>query len=558
MKPRIVIVGAGLGGCFVAHGLAETHDVTMVEVGAGSVTALQERIEDIGAPALVNPHIGTGLGGTTALWHNAMIEVDTQLFDERWPFSKSELEPFYAQAFPILAGASSEIVRREIATLRQRYLSMGLPDLGLPGLFYPRARRNAWKILDLERRVRLVTGEVVALEPDGTRIRHLTVRVPGGSTRVIEGDAFVLAAGGLGTPLLLQQLAANTPLPSLAHAGFHYEDHPMGFVGELTMRVPLYRIWNFDAPGTGGNIRMPLVVMQDGLRISFQIRPAANFYRQGRRDRVHSVVTDIRNNRFNPLGYLRLLAHWDDVLDILSFEFGIRIPTSRYSLLMMAEQPPSEECAVARGIGPAGRATIERNHRLTPAYLKTLDGAIAQLLDRLGPLATNVTVFPNWRATLGTGAHHSGTARMSVSPATGVCDADARVHGLDNLFIADGSVVPASGIANTGLTIASLGLRLAKHLSTSTVAGVAHRDHGSHRTREETVTVESVPQACVRGHSHARPPLPSRNLEGVPVRGGAPEPAGGRGIRETKGAVVYFDRCSDPGNEIEQVRRPTS
>jgi glycine/D-amino acid oxidase-like deaminating enzyme len=468
MKPRIVIVGAGLGGCFVAHGLAETHDVTMVELGS---TDLQARVNDLGAPANMAPHIGAGLGGTTALWHNGLIEVDEQVFREVWPFAKEELAPYYAEVYPLLAGVRSEVVERGITTLRQKYAGLGLPKLLLPGLFYPRARRNAWNALKLEGRVRVVTGEAVALEPErDDRIRHVRVKTARGEENV-DGDAFVLAAGGLSTPVLLQQLATRLPLPSLEHAGRHYEDHPMNFVGELTMRAPLYRFWNFDVPGAGGNVRMPLVVRQDGLHVSFQIRPAANFYRAGRRERVHSVVTEIRNNRFNPLGYLRLLTHADDVLDILSFEFGIRVPTTRYSLIMYAQQPPSTERAVWAASDPAtGRSVIQRNWQLSPGYLEVLDRAVAQLLGHLGDTVSGINIFPNWRASLQSAAHHSGTARMAASPDDGVCDANAGVHGLQNLYVADGSIIPGSGIANTGLTIAALAARLARHLRSTVPA----------------------------------------------------------------------------------------
>ena len=239
----------------------------------------------------------------------------------------------------------------------------------------------------------------------------------------------------------------------------------MTFVGEVTIRAPLYRFWNFAAPGTGGNVRMLLAVRQDGLDVSFQIRPAANFYRAGRRERVHSIVTDIRNNRFSPVGYFRLLTHWDDILDILSFEFGICVPTTRYSLFMFAQQPPSAGRAVWGAVDPATGATIiQRDWQITPDYLEVLDRAIAQILGHLENMVTNINMFPDWKGTLHTGAHHSGTARMSASPAHGVCDANARVHGLQNLFVADGSIIPGCGIANTGLTIAALALRLAKHL----------------------------------------------------------------------------------------------
>lgn len=465
MKSRVVIVGAGLGGCFVAHGLADTHDVTVIELGSNSVAGLQARVRDLGAPAIVDPHVGAGLGGTSALWHNGLIEIEEQIFAERWPFPKSELQPYYVEAYPFLGGVANEFIQNEIESLRKTFASIGVRGLMLPGLFYPRSRCNAWNALKLSGRVRVINGEVIALESDGEKcIRSVRVKTSAGEQQ-IGGDVFVLAAGGLGTPLLLQQLETTLALPALSQAGRHYEDHPMGFVGEFKMRAPLYRYWNFGLPGKCGNLRMPLVVEQDGIHVSFQIRPAANFYRQARRDRVHSVITQIRNNRWHPGGYFRLLTHWDDVLDILSFQYGIRVPTSRYSLLIMAEQPPSEERAVWGAVDPeSGIRTIQRNWQLSSGYLDTLARAVTQLLNRLGDMTTDVNIFPNWQANLGTGAHHSGTARMSASPEHGVCNANATVHGTQNLYVADGSLIPASGIANTGLTIAALGLRLANHL----------------------------------------------------------------------------------------------
>ncbi len=61
-------------------------------------------------------------------------------------------------------------------------------------------------------------------------------------------------------------------------------------------------------------------------------------------------------------------------------------------------------------------------------------------------------------------AHHVGTTRMHVDPKRGVCDADGRVHGLANLYVAGSSVFPTSGLVNPTFTIVALALRLADHL----------------------------------------------------------------------------------------------
>ena len=60
--------------------------------------------------------------------------------------------------------------------------------------------------------------------------------------------------------------------------------------------------------------------------------------------------------------------------------------------------------------------------------------------------------------------HHLGTTRMAARADDGVVDADCRVHGCANLFVAGSSVFPASGYVNPTLTIAALSLRLAQHL----------------------------------------------------------------------------------------------
>lgn len=60
--------------------------------------------------------------------------------------------------------------------------------------------------------------------------------------------------------------------------------------------------------------------------------------------------------------------------------------------------------------------------------------------------------------------HHMGTTRMADSPQRGVCNADCRVHGVDNLYVSGASVFPTGGAAPPTLTIVALAARLADHL----------------------------------------------------------------------------------------------
>ncbi|MDO8652450.1 MAG: GMC oxidoreductase [Undibacterium sp.] len=457
MKRRLVIVGAGLGGCCLANEMADDWDVTVIELDTVD-GALEDRVLDVGRPAVTRPHVGYGLGGTTSFWHNGLIEIDSEIFDRYWPFQKSELIPYYAAAFPKLSGVAFDSVKSASEVLRQKLIENGIPeDLIGNSLFYPRHRFNVWHRFSLRDRVRLVKGEVSDfLMDDSDGVRGVMVRC-GCVVQHVEGDTIVLAAGGLGTPALLQRLAQSHPSIALRQVGRYYEDHPTGFVAEVHMDAPIYKLWNFSVSGAKGNLRLPVVIEQDGLQIAFQFRPAAQF---GRRGKMDSVLSELRNEPYNLKNYLRLFSHVDDILDILSFRFGLKWPTKRYSLLMVAQQLPDSSLSV-EGLSD-GRA-VSRRWTLPDAYIVSLEMAIRKVIDRLG-CAKSAHVFTGWAADLKSSAHHSGTARMHVSAEEGVCNPNAQVYGVNNLFVCDGSLIPASGYANTGLTIAAMALRLAEHL----------------------------------------------------------------------------------------------
>lgn len=65
---------------------------------------------------------------------------------------------------------------------------------------------------------------------------------------------------------------------------------------------------------------------------------------------------------------------------------------------------------------------------------------------------------------LGGTAHACGTLVASDDPATSVVDRFGRVHGMTNLYVVDGSVLPRSSRVNPALTIYAWALRVADHL----------------------------------------------------------------------------------------------
>ena len=66
----------------------------------------------------------------------------------------------------------------------------------------------------------------------------------------------------------------------------------------------------------------------------------------------------------------------------------------------------------------------------------------------------------SWPTFTGGGWHHMGTTRMHEDPKQGVVDADCRVHGISNLFVAGSSCYATGGAVNPTLTLIALSLRV--------------------------------------------------------------------------------------------------
>ena len=57
-----------------------------------------------------------------------------------------------------------------------------------------------------------------------------------------------------------------------------------------------------------------------------------------------------------------------------------------------------------------------------------------------------------------------GTTRMTDVPKQGVVDANCKVHGINNLYMAGSSCYPTAGSPNPTLTVVALTLRISDHL----------------------------------------------------------------------------------------------
>jgi len=68
------------------------------------------------------------------------------------------------------------------------------------------------------------------------------------------------------------------------------------------------------------------------------------------------------------------------------------------------------------------------------------------------------------RAAASGGQHQAGACRMGNDPKTSVVDRHCRLHDVDNVFVADGSVHPTNGAFNPVLTILANAYRVGEHI----------------------------------------------------------------------------------------------
>jgi len=107
-----------------------------------------------------------------------------------------------------------------------------------------------------------------------------------------------------------------------------------------------------------------------------------------------------------------------------------------------------------KGPSLSGLGTDLESGEPIEAYLPVVHEATRRLAQRMeGDVQGSVfeAVFDN-----ATTAHILGGATMGRSPDEGVCDAQGRVFGYDNLYVCDGSIVPANLTVNPSLTITAL------------------------------------------------------------------------------------------------------
>jgi choline dehydrogenase-like flavoprotein len=465
LKADVCIVGAGAGGAVAAAELAEGGmSVVVLEEGhwhdPDSFTAsppemLARLYRDggqtmtLGAPPILLP-LGRGLGGTTLVNSGTCFRTPPAVL-QRWArefgleVSEQSLEPCFErveqalsvnEVTPELAGVNAAVARRGAEQLGWSHgylrrnargcVGSGVCAFGCPtsakqhtGITYiPRAQDAGARILTGAHveRVRLSKGRA-----DGVR-----ARMASGVPVEVSAPTVIVAAGTIHTPLLL------------ARSGLG------GRSGQLGRNLSLH-------PATAVFALMEEVVdMARGVPQSFYVDEFSDegiiFEGVAGPPSYAAMSLPLTGRR-----HAEAMANYRHLA-----QFGVMVSdSSRGSVQRVAGRPlirydliEADLHRFRKGIARVGELFQAAGAR--EVYLP-LPAGVAPERARLRDL--KLMAF-----------HPLGTARADARASHGVIDGDLAVHGVQGVYVADGSAVPSSLGVNPQMTIMALATRLASRL----------------------------------------------------------------------------------------------
>ena len=450
---KIVIIGCGLAGSILANELSKSNEVSVIDLKNKNLDIFP-KIEEKTNLRILEKSYDIGFGGTTQIWHNGLTEIENENL-KNWSIKLQELKQFHSQALELF------LSKKEISEidLKQNFIinffkknKINNINFGKP-IIYPILRQNLFQKFKLNKKknLHIVAGYFDKFFFNKKKILYLKYK-NSEKIKKIYGDIFILCAGGLFSPFIIDKFKQDYKINQQKKVGSFFEDHPQGYVAEFRSNIPFYKIWNTRI-GKNSLMRLPVVIKKNR-KYAFQIRPSYGVFKK---KIFKSNLSNFLNSKKYFGNFLRILLNPSDFLEILSFRFGINLPTQKYYLHVICETKDKNNKLIFK------KNKIIKKLYLDSNFYDDLFFSIKKLQINLKIKNEDISVY-NFKETLYSSAHFSGTIKISKSKKFSNCDTNNKVFGVKNLYVCDGSVINESGYSNTGLSIAALSYRLSKFL----------------------------------------------------------------------------------------------
>ena len=517
IEADLCIIGGGAAGITLAHEMiGSSARVVLLESGD---RFFDDRIQSL----YDGPNIGIQgwpldearlrmLGGSTNHWAGNCMPLDPIDFEERpgvpysgWPITRQDLDPYYLRA-----QRYTETPADELYDTVPRLEQMGLPPLPfdnrrlktflfsespptLFGMVYeePLAKADNVGVYLHATALDILTNDTAS---DVSEIRASSIEGPEFRVRARQ---YVLATGGVEVPRLL--LLSD----SVAKKGLGNDNDLVGrfFMDHLSIRPSLtallqgkeadFGLYTQSHLIDGGYFRAAVgaadtLLLEEELP-NFRFILFENKNRSPGQQSTQTLKRSLERGKLPP----NLLGHMENLLtdmDGVTNEAYRTVTGAKDSLIQRTwldpwisvesiPNPDSRVELVSARDEYFGQRKVSLDWQLTEADLRANVRATEILAMELGRLGYGrvwselLQDGTRWPGHPHHGKHHTGTARMASDPKRGVVDADCRVHGVSNLFVAGSAVFPTQGHATPTLTIVALSVRLADHIKTRLAKG---------------------------------------------------------------------------------------
>ena len=514
LEAEVCVIGAGAAGISLTRRLlAAGRRVVLLESGG---LDYEKSVADLAAGtntgedyyALEDSRLRF-FGGTTAIWGGRCAEFDPIDLEKRdyvphsgWPIGWDELEHYYREARPLFG-----LPPRRTTAETFRRAGVPLPDFDAKELATPlwtfdhrfnRFTYDACEDLRADPKCQIVTHatatELKAAE-SGRGIEGVEARSLDGGRLNVKAKAYVLATGGIENARLL--LASRSAMPlGLGNVhdqvGRYFMEHPHARGGRIVGGAAWRLLKAFGRRHRiGGQDMAALIAPSEALQrregiLNTSLTIVARQPEGARQFAGMKAYSGLKHGMAPTKGGRALWMmtkkaagwaqrHVDPARPWLLHKTG----NLDIALLVRAEQAPNPDSRVmlADETDATGLPRVALDWRLSEIDVRSVSvlvDALGRELQRLGMGTVEKAGWMEegrWKTDplisshpIG-GYHHMGTTRMGSDARTSVTDADGRVHGIDNLYVAGSSLFPTGSWANPTLTLVALALRTADKIA---------------------------------------------------------------------------------------------
>lgn len=541
LEADVVVVGTGPAGLTLARELAnQAFSVMLLESGDSlphrSLKKLNEG-ETSGDP-YPNPRWGRQrqLGGTPNRWQ---IYIGPHLYGARyapfdaldfeardyvpnsgWPITRTDLDPYYARAQ----------VHCGLGPYEYETDYWAKPDLGpiplkgqrlMTSMFQFGARdvwtKNYHDVTDDAANLRVLTAaSAVEIETDEGGTNAVAVRVMNyaHTSFRVRAKQIVLAVGCIeSSRILLNSTDKHRDGLGNDHdvVGRYFMDHPQSYLNVLTPKdkrvfdsAGLYDLRSMGKYGVMAKMTFSEATMraEQLQNICFVLFPRRDHFMSEAFQSFFTVALSLYHaSRPSDLGRhtKNMLKGWHHLAQIGLWQLQGKAPYPYlarggwadipnksslfdvfeiFSLLEQAPDPDNRITLTDR-TDPNGTRQVRVHWQFTEQDRRSVEATRRVFEQEMAESGLGTVTWHPDPYTSASSVHPSGGTRMHTNPRFGVVDAQCKVHGVSNLYIASSGVFPTCGYANPTLTVVALATRVADAVKANltapiTVGAAAH------------------------------------------------------------------------------------